>query len=745
MAKFNFPKNNFSIGEISPRLLGRSDTPTYQNGAETLTNVRVLIGGGVTRRAGTKYIGGFKSTSADVRLVPFVIGSNEYVLEFGNLYMRVWKSDALVYEAGPGAPIYELVTPYAIADVNSLSIAPNGQVVYITHGSYQPRKLIWTSDIGWQLLTLDVPIFLRPYGTEQITITPSATTGASITLTASASLFDATWIGRTIKINGGYVTISAFTNSQVVTAGISSTAYHDGYVITTVTIPYSANSGGLTVLTEANYKSSLFETEVSLVPAVDTVRKYVEYSGNSLKQICSTTLTAAKEGQAVKAYVKTKMDTYSKHPIAQTTTSTLLYGSLTAATETLPITGLEADYNWTVKLVAAHGWPRICCIHEQRLWLGGNTVCPSTLWSSKIGDFEDFTASTLADGGCIFRVAGDNLGEINHLVSSEVLEIYTTGNELAVIGGEMGIKPDDVKIKSISNYGSATVAPLRIAGTTIFVPRGGKAIRQTQLRVETVDKEGNDISALAEHLLDVGIVGMAYHRQERTLYIVLSNGTWATVSLDSKQGLQAWSLNTTASGLVKRVCCLQGSAGDKIYFSVMRNGSMVLEKVDSAYNTDSTVASTEFNGATVWSGYDHLEGRSVDVVADGLYQPRETVVSGDITISRTAYNLYAGMPYTTTIKDLPVDVQGGTIQGSHVSVNEVSLRLLDTANCKLNGQWVAARRFTVQTDVPPEEITGIQDIHIIQGWLDNGQITITQDVPLSMTVLGIYKKVSVND
>jgi len=49
-------KNNFSAGELSSSMEGRSDTPLYQNGVKKMINWMVLPSGGIIRRPGTQLV-----------------------------------------------------------------------------------------------------------------------------------------------------------------------------------------------------------------------------------------------------------------------------------------------------------------------------------------------------------------------------------------------------------------------------------------------------------------------------------------------------------------------------------------------------------------------------------------------------------------------------------------------------------------------------------------------------------------
>ena len=101
---YQSPKyTNWTAGEISDRLDGRTDLTRYFNGAKTLENFVVYPAGGAARRPGTQFIHEVKSSASAARLIPFEFNTttaNTYVLEFGNNYFRVYKDGGIVTETG---------------------------------------------------------------------------------------------------------------------------------------------------------------------------------------------------------------------------------------------------------------------------------------------------------------------------------------------------------------------------------------------------------------------------------------------------------------------------------------------------------------------------------------------------------------------------------------------------------------------------------------------------------------------
>lgn len=94
-------QTNFTAGEVSPLLKGRIDTNKFKNGAEEITNFIVKPQGGLIRRNGTIFYGEVKDSSLKTIVQEFVFSTIQgYLLEFGNLYCRIWRNnrDYMIYD-----------------------------------------------------------------------------------------------------------------------------------------------------------------------------------------------------------------------------------------------------------------------------------------------------------------------------------------------------------------------------------------------------------------------------------------------------------------------------------------------------------------------------------------------------------------------------------------------------------------------------------------------------------------------
>ena len=136
---------------------------------------------------------------------------------------------------GTVAKIFEVTTTFTEAEVPNIRVVQSADTLYILHADHAPQTLVRNSATSWTLSTISFTD--GPYdvaNTTSTTLTPSAATGAGVTLTASAVTginngagFASTDVGRLIRIKEGsvwgYVQITGWTSTTVVTVTVLST------------------------------------------------------------------------------------------------------------------------------------------------------------------------------------------------------------------------------------------------------------------------------------------------------------------------------------------------------------------------------------------------------------------------------------------------------------------------------------------------------------------------------------------
>src|SRR5210317_1444609 len=91
-------QNDFTSGELDPKLRARTDISQYKSGLTTAQNVTIQPQGGAKRRDGTKFITALDAGAANaVRMVSFEFSVDDsYMLVFTPGKMYVFKDKVLV-------------------------------------------------------------------------------------------------------------------------------------------------------------------------------------------------------------------------------------------------------------------------------------------------------------------------------------------------------------------------------------------------------------------------------------------------------------------------------------------------------------------------------------------------------------------------------------------------------------------------------------------------------------------------
>ena len=143
----------FMGGEISGKLAGSTGIAKYYQSCSVLENYLLMVPSGAERRPGSYYTATSKTASKKIRLIPFEYSTSiNYILEFGDQYIRVYKDHAQVENGGSpyevsGSP------PYLEAELFEINYRMIESEMYLFHPSHAPRKLTRTTDTSWALST----------------------------------------------------------------------------------------------------------------------------------------------------------------------------------------------------------------------------------------------------------------------------------------------------------------------------------------------------------------------------------------------------------------------------------------------------------------------------------------------------------------------------------------------------------------------------------------------------------------
>ena len=185
---------SFATGVISSDVAARVDLNKYPSAILEGLNVIPRAHGLMYKRMGTLLCGEVKDSSKKTRLMKFSSSvEDEYLLELGNLYTRVWKDGAYLAQ--------EVVTPYTEADLPDVNKSQSADVMYLCSGTYPVKTLTRYAENDWRFT--DWAYKLGPFRNINADtankITPSAAAG-TVTLTAVSDTFEAAHVGGLIKL-----------------------------------------------------------------------------------------------------------------------------------------------------------------------------------------------------------------------------------------------------------------------------------------------------------------------------------------------------------------------------------------------------------------------------------------------------------------------------------------------------------------------------------------------------------------
>jgi hypothetical protein len=549
----NVAQRSFSAGEISPAMYARSDMERYATALRTLRNAVVLRTGGVQSRPGTEYLGSTKG-DGEARLVSAVFDTTaNYVLEFGEEYVRFWKDGAPITIATPAAwltataytvgtlrsnggtnylciedhtsgtfatdlaagkwhaltgTIYEWPTPYLAAELFDLQFAFQLDVITIVHPLHPPATLTRIDDDDWVLADIDFAAVEE--GVTNIAVSGSAGTGWGYTVVAEFGSGFTVTLGPTV----------AFVRTNITDANINN--YNSTMSVGGRTVTWTAVSGasGYTILLNRAAGDTLY---VQRVGAVTTFADVGVWSAGS-------------------------------------TSSYSWYESALAA---------NAPFG------SAGEYPAVVGAYQQRLLLSGTTNNPDVVQASAVASpYNFFGSDPIVDSDAMeWRQVGRRLNRVRHFVeAAQRLFQFSDVGESIVQGDTDGIlRPGEVNPRQFSENGAAVrPAPLVVNDTALYVQARGSMVRDLA-PIQVGGFAGSDLTLQAAHLVDgYEVVDWCYQQTPHSVvWAVREDGVLLSLTYVRELGILGWAHHDTL-GEIESVCCVPEGTLDAVYAVVKR-------------------------------------------------------------------------------------------------------------------------------------------------------------------------------
>ena len=175
------------------------------------------------------------------------------------------------------------------------------------------------------------------------------------------------------------------------------------------------------------------------------------------------------------------------------------------------------------------------------------------------------------------------------------------------------------------------------------------------------------------------------------------------------------------------------------------------EDIEDAFYVDSGL-SYDGAAATSLSSISHLEGEHVSILANGATHGSKTVSSAAVSLDRSATKAHVGLPYHSTLQTMRLEAGStdGTAQGKVKRIDEVTVRLFRTVNALVGGDTTTLDRISFRSgadamDVAIPLFTGDKEIEMPSGFDQDAFVVVQQDLPLPMTLLAIFARVTTFD
>lgn len=745
-------QTNFSGGEISPRLWGRTDLARRNAGLRTLKNFFVDRSGAALSRPGTTLVGrtalytgsagssgGLPVSSGTgvlglgaIRLIDFVYSDDlSYVLEFTALTVRFYSNGAVIEDpASPGTPL-KVATPYTAADIDGLRWVQSGDVLTITHPNHPPCELIRTAHDAWSLdatgINFDRPAeethatvcLLDPLPVEDIPASMPARQWKWLV----TSIFKRT-DGTTYETGPFEI---GFSRPSIGGAGTALPSKIPVYPSKPVTVAF--DTSGLT--SEQLISKRIYRGQGDMFGWIGDV----EVQG------ATTTWTDAGDEPD-----------YSQPPPKGTN----------------PFKVYDVDGTTLLRTEK----PAAVAYFEDRLVFGGTAERPDHIWLSRTGDYHNFDVHTpfVSDMSLEFAMTCRRREDVRTMLGLDRLLIFTNASLWTLDGGPDGLAPDSVRLRAQMEIGSGVLRPLTVDGAILFARAKGTGVRAVAYDDNRQAVMGPDISSIASHLFEepilsgglYGIHDWAYAEDPHgIIWVVRSDGVLLSLTFSASEQMWAWARHET-DGYVTAVCAVPESTEDAVYISVRRGSYTYVERMASRIPSangfvmavDSAVTGTVVNGDTApqtFTGLTHLEGKQVYIVSpveapDGPH----TVTSGAVTASRilvtggvSSVTVYIGQAFTADLETLGISqTDGGLRQKTTVAVG-LEVSHVDGIYAGQDEDHLSMHRSrTVGTGYgSPSLATELVRVPVKGAWNDSARAFIRQTLPLPLSVYGVVREV----
>lgn len=693
----------------------------------------------------------------------------------------------------PADGVYEIPHIYAAADLFALKFVQSNDVITLTHQSYPPAELRRIAGGAWTFSIIDFSPVMSPPGSVTATATPAVSSPGTPTIQA--------YVVTSISQDGKEESVASNSSTQGSLSISAITKANPGVFTTSYSTPvpsvgdkvYVSGVGGMSEINNGYYLinsiSSVAPTSLDLgygFGAIETpgsctitlkslagtptnTTGFSTYTNGGTIQVqgaarCSNNLF---DSGAYNTIAWSSVTGAARYYIYKASNG--LYGYI-GQTEGQSFTddNIAADISKTPPIAnspfeGAGNYPAAVGYFEQRRGFAGTGNDPARVRLTRSGTEANLAYSIPGrdDDAIDFRIAARERNGIRHMVPLQDLLLLSEAAEWRVQPAAGAVLTPDVSVHAQSYIGAADAAPQVINNNVLFAAARGGHIRELAYNWQAGGYVTGDVSIRAPHLFDgYTIADSAYAKAPIPIvWFVSSSGKLLGLTYVPEQEVGAWHWHDTKDGTFESVCVVPEGGEDVLY--VVTNRAMTggskrfVERMRSRRISDPADgffvdcgATYDSTPATTISGLTWLEGKTVNILADGAVVAPQTVTGGAITLEAAASLVHVGLPITADVETLPIAVEvQGYAQGRPKNISEVWIRLYESRGLFAGPNFTRLtelkQRTTEPADSPPSATTGEVRLSISPTWAQSGSVCIRQSDPLPLTLVSLTLSVAV--
>lgn len=296
------------------------------------------------------------------------------------------------------------------------------------------------------------------------------------------------------------------------------------------------------------------------------------------------------------------------------------------------------------------------------------------------------------DGDTSFQLSirGDQDQKVNSMISTHnKLFVITQFAVYSVSTNSAGLfEFDKFSIIPVNRIPGKDAQGISFGDFAGYITDDGRRIMVVDVNNEGIKFNTFDITRLSDHILEPGAHTLTHQRLPSSLiWAVLDDGTMASITFSKEDGIVAAASQTIAGNTVEvedAVSMPFHDGSDVVYLAVKRvvNSSTkrYIERINAIPKYSTAIEDyVLLDSAGIYDGsavtnvpattFDHLNGETVDVYADGVHVGTKVISGGQFTVvlATAASKIYAGYKYNSDVEMFrPVESfpSFGTTEGS---------------------------------------------------------------------------------